>query len=365
MQPSVMFSDGLSRNKTMSYRYRRTLPDTPLDIIGDVHGEIDALHALLHHLGYRSDGRHPQGRKTVFVGDLCDRGPDSPAVLDWFLHAHSAGNTFAVLGNHELNALVHDPKDGSGWFFPQRYNQDAERYAPWRILPEAHKPALESRLAALPLILERADLRIVHAAWQPHAFAALEAAGNMSLTEQYRYFDAELNHTLQTASWYPDYLEEQQRYTDSLEREEIPPPPMPATALYELNRSRLHPIRALTSGVEQTAAKPFYAGGRWRFTARCSWWNDYRDSTPVLIGHYWRHRAPLPDAPDREIAFPAAANAWHGARRNVFCLDFSVGARWRDRKNSTPPGHSAFHLAAMRWPERVLVFDNGDMEQTV
>lgn len=115
----------------MPYRYRRTLPAAPLDIVGDVHGEIDALQALLHHLGYRENSSHPQGRKLVFVGDLCDRGPDSPAVLAWFLQMHDAGNAFTVLGNHELNALMHDPKDGSGWFFPEREAKDAALYAPW------------------------------------------------------------------------------------------------------------------------------------------------------------------------------------------------------------------------------------------
>ena len=84
----------------MTYRYRQTLPATALDIIGDVHGEFAALQSLLHHLGYRDNGSHPQGRKLVFVGDLCDRGPDSPAVLAWFKQAHDGGHAFMVLGNH-------------------------------------------------------------------------------------------------------------------------------------------------------------------------------------------------------------------------------------------------------------------------
>ena len=53
----------------------------PIDIVGDIHGEIDALLALLHHLGYAEDGIHAQGRRLVFVGDLTDRGPDSPSVV--------------------------------------------------------------------------------------------------------------------------------------------------------------------------------------------------------------------------------------------------------------------------------------------
>ena len=56
------------------------LPDGPIDFIGDVHGELEALQRLLAHLGYRPDGSHAAGRHLVFLGDLVDRGPDSPAV---------------------------------------------------------------------------------------------------------------------------------------------------------------------------------------------------------------------------------------------------------------------------------------------
>ena len=46
------------------------------DIIGDIHGQADALDRLLDLLGYRlSDGvrRHPDGRRAVFLGDFIDR----------------------------------------------------------------------------------------------------------------------------------------------------------------------------------------------------------------------------------------------------------------------------------------------------
>ncbi|CAL9594115.1 Bis(5'-nucleosyl)-tetraphosphatase, symmetrical [Streptomyces sp. enrichment culture] len=52
----------------------------PFDIVGDIHGCSAELEALLGKLGY-VDGVHPEGRTAVFVGDLVDRGPDSPAVL--------------------------------------------------------------------------------------------------------------------------------------------------------------------------------------------------------------------------------------------------------------------------------------------
>ncbi|MEU4216639.1 polynucleotide kinase-phosphatase [Actinoplanes sp. NPDC026623] len=82
----------------------------PFDIIGDVHGCRAELETLLTTLGYglvRDDlGRpvdavHPDGRTAVFVGDLVDRGPDSPGVLRLVMGMVAAGTAICVPGNHE------------------------------------------------------------------------------------------------------------------------------------------------------------------------------------------------------------------------------------------------------------------------
>lgn len=62
-------------------RLTQQLFDGPLDVIGDIHGEREALETLLEKLGYDPAGRHADGRRLVFVGDFCDRGPDSPGVI--------------------------------------------------------------------------------------------------------------------------------------------------------------------------------------------------------------------------------------------------------------------------------------------
>ncbi|MFD7029463.1 polynucleotide kinase-phosphatase [Streptomyces sp. NPDC059917] len=72
----------------------------PFDIIGDVHGCASELETLLAELGYR-DGVHPEGRTAVFVGDLVDRGPDSPGVLRRVMGMVEAGHALCVPGNHE------------------------------------------------------------------------------------------------------------------------------------------------------------------------------------------------------------------------------------------------------------------------
>ncbi|MFY7065647.1 polynucleotide kinase-phosphatase [Nocardiopsis changdeensis] len=86
----------------------------PFDIIGDVHGCREELEELLTSLGYgitRDDrgravgARHPQGRTAVFVGDLVDRGPDTPGVLRLAMGMVRDGDALCVPGNHE-NKLI-------------------------------------------------------------------------------------------------------------------------------------------------------------------------------------------------------------------------------------------------------------------
>ncbi|WP_406467841.1 polynucleotide kinase-phosphatase [Streptomyces hirsutus] len=72
----------------------------PFDIIGDVHGCAAELDSLLGALGY-ADGVHPEGRTAVFVGDLVDRGPDSPGVLRRVMSMVKSGSALCVPGNHE------------------------------------------------------------------------------------------------------------------------------------------------------------------------------------------------------------------------------------------------------------------------
>ncbi|CAM5426054.1 polynucleotide kinase-phosphatase [Streptomyces avidinii] len=72
----------------------------PFDIVGDIHGCSSELETLLAELGYE-DGVHPAGRTAVFVGDLVDRGPDSPGVLRRVMGMVKSGNALCVPGNHE------------------------------------------------------------------------------------------------------------------------------------------------------------------------------------------------------------------------------------------------------------------------
>ena len=85
----------------------------PFDIIGDVHGCFDELTELLLKLGYLIsrveenqynfgfEVKAPDNRKAIFVGDLVDRGPDTPSVLRLVMSMVNAGVAYCVSGNHD------------------------------------------------------------------------------------------------------------------------------------------------------------------------------------------------------------------------------------------------------------------------
>ncbi len=82
----------------------------PFDVIGDVHGCHEELKALLTVLGYEIDpdglsARHPHGRRAVFLGDLVDRGPATPAVLRLVMGMTGEGSALCIPGNHEVKLL--------------------------------------------------------------------------------------------------------------------------------------------------------------------------------------------------------------------------------------------------------------------
>lgn len=72
-------------------------------VVGDVHGCLDELRALIKKAGVTGDDR------VVLVGDLVAKGPDSAGVVAWARESGAA----AVLGNHDehiLRARAGDPK---------------------------------------------------------------------------------------------------------------------------------------------------------------------------------------------------------------------------------------------------------------
>ncbi len=252
--------------------------DGPIDVIGDVHGEIDALEDLLHVLGYRGRGDHPAGRRLVFIGDLCDRGPDSPGVIRRVREMVEAGTAQCLLGNHEINVMRGSRKEANGWFYENDHDRKRGRF-------EASKPAagdaereeILAFLRSLPLVLERPDLRLVHACWSDERIAeAREAAGFSNAVELYRHYAALAEARAQASGLATEAGALLDHYRERLVDRSQPVPMLEALAERDLAYQMSNPVRVLTSGIERRAHEPFFMAGKWRMVERVEWWEDLR-----------------------------------------------------------------------------------------
>ena len=265
------------------------LPDGPVDIIGDVHGEIDVMESLLAHLGYDQDGISADGRRLVFLGDLMDRGPDSPAVIDKVIRLVTEGNAHCIMGNHELNLLLGRPLPGNGWFIQPNPVEKPGEFNSKRVDPEKIDEYLRF-FASLPIVLENDSLRLVHACWHRPSVARLrrDAVLKKSVTDLYRQYEIDVRKKLNDAELAHMVDEENMFYSVKLGDRDWNAELLPAHAEAEVIGQMGNAIRVLTSGAAQVAEKPFFAAGQWRMADRTRWWDYYEDDVPVVIGHFWR-----------------------------------------------------------------------------
>ena len=165
-------------------------PQTPLCIIGDLHGMADLLTAMLALI---ADQPKAATARIVCVGDMIDRGPNSAAVLNTlraWCHAAPARH-ICLMGNHErmlLDFLADPARDGKRWIaaggaetlisYGLTARIDAATPAArFAALADALRRALPDGmldwLTTLPLSWQDGGLGVVHASADP----ALPLAG--------------------------------------------------------------------------------------------------------------------------------------------------------------------------------------------
>ena len=350
----------------------RSLPPGPLDLVGDVHGEIDALEAILERLDQAATPRGPRPH-LVFLGDLVDRGPDSLAVVDRVAGLVRDGRASCILGNHELNLLRDRQRSGNRWFWGDAHevwshagdHGVVEGTFSSRAASETDRARLLAFFRTLPVALHRPDLRVVHAAWHAPAIAALADCADH--TEALARSDADADEL-------PEALRERcQQEVAHLRAAQIDlrnastaPPALPALAEAAAMKQNGHHLSVLTSGPEEVRpGLPAWRAGRWRVIRRQRWWHGPLD-VPTIFGHYWRLRLPSADASRRRLFDDTGPTAWLGPDQRAFCLDFSVGRRYQSRSRTGRAPARGFReaLGALRWrgPEQpsTLWFDDQD-----
>jgi hypothetical protein len=153
------------------------------DIVGDVHGQVEKLKALLNTLGYRiKDGayRHPEGRMALFLGDLIDRGPEQVEVIDIVRNMIEAGSSRSIMGNHEWNAIgcgMRDP-EGSDYLRPRieaKMKEHKEFLRQVGMDSPLHME-LVGWFKTLPPVLDLGSIRLCHAWWKPDSIETIKPA---------------------------------------------------------------------------------------------------------------------------------------------------------------------------------------------
>lgn len=150
----------------------------PLAVIGDVHGQADKLWAIVDQLRQRPDF---MDRWILFLGDLCDRGPDSQGAIQIVRDLMAThGRVTALAGNHDLAmaaslGLVETP-EYCNWSrrWIDHYDSQttfASYGASFGDLPSLRQSLPDSHaelLANLPWVIEHPEYVFVHAGLDPH-----------------------------------------------------------------------------------------------------------------------------------------------------------------------------------------------------
>lgn len=137
--------------------------------IGDIHGHLDALTALIDSLDLQEDDR------LVFLGDFVDKGPDSKGVLDYLINLEKKHDCVFIRGNHEEWMLygLETPQDeaarekleffwvkhGGGKTLSSYNAEDCDSFR--EKIPDSHRAFLQNTIAAY----ETETHVFVHAGW--------------------------------------------------------------------------------------------------------------------------------------------------------------------------------------------------------
>jgi len=118
--------------------------------IGDIHGCIDALTALIDSVELRPDDT------IVTLGDYVGRGPDSSAVLNFIIALGKTHHLVPLRGNHEIMML--DSREKKSWMHAwlgyggdatlRSYGSTDDPVGSFADVPDSHIDFLENELVA-------------------------------------------------------------------------------------------------------------------------------------------------------------------------------------------------------------------------
>ena len=286
------------------------------DIVGDVHGRIATLRALVDRLGYiKEKGRwqHPDHRQLVSVGDLLDDGRNPLDCLELIEEMATDGCAAAVMGNHELNALHYmaDPP------LRRRSPDNTKQFASTLAQVEADRSRWERArrfIERIPtrLELDGGKLRVIHACWDE------EFIDDLPL-----FIDTP--EKLYRTSTTP---EENRAWADNHD-------PDLEAELKQAADPFFVAIEQCIKGAEVPCDPRPDHRGKMRFKERVAWWAGYDGEPRILFGHY---KFPWTNG---RSGFTPAEPGWIPPHHRAACLDYG--------------SHAGRMLVVLRWPEERFV----------
>ena len=331
-------------------------------LIGDVHGEASLLEKVLQDPEFKD-------HYYLVIGDLFDRGPDSPKCWQLIQELRRLGKGSSLMGNHELNTAIGDEKEGNGWFFNNfDSNQHERMFLPCAILDSDKKEAVLDFINKTPLYARlKGD-----ASYAIHAFldtktlhklkTDLEAYQFKTWKELYDYYDLKIKEQclkvpyhewIQSPDWIKFKSSEKNPDRKAFFTEEI------AEFQYKIHMD--NPLKLLLAGPLDTPVKNledvFYAGGRWRTASRSKWWQYSNSKKEIVFGHYWRRHLEKNASVSLDENFgPVKFDQWLGPHKTFFCLDYCAGYSFKFRSDFQFSSSSEFRpaLGVMSWPSKKL-----------
>ena len=146
--------------------------DGPIDIVGDVHGELSALNTLIHRMGYDARAGTRRGGGWCSSATSATGGRTAPASVEWICDRVGEGRAQAVMGNHDFNALHAAAGGGMKTELCCSSTRPARCTTTATPSPGPRRGRRRDDIlvffAGLPIALERGGpvpVRVVHASW--------------------------------------------------------------------------------------------------------------------------------------------------------------------------------------------------------
>lgn len=277
------------------------------DIIGDIHGCAKTLIALLEKLGYQQVNniyQHPT-RKAIFLGDFIDRGPLQRDVIDIVRPMVESQHALAVMGNHEFNAIAYATPNPSGDGFLRKHNEKnkGQHYAFLEAYKNEHDYVdVINWFKTLPLWIDKADLRVVHACWDSESITAIRRAlhGESIMHDQF------IKEASTEGTWQFNALE------IILKGKEIPLPQ--GKSFLDKDKNPRHHIRVRWWDKSASNFQEAFLGPEEALSQipdddiQGEHLVEYtHDAPPVFLGHYW------------------LVGETKSLAHNIACVDYAVG----------------------------------------